>query len=111
MSTILYVIAYLWAFWCAYVLVMGIYRAHLSGRLDGLNRVLGLPVVAVGYLMDVLTNVLIAPIVFCDPPREWLVTSRLIRYRDSCPGTWRGQLAAAICDNLLDPFDPTGDHC
>ena len=47
MSLVLFsMLAYLYAFWCAYVLVMGIYRAHLSQRLVGLNKVLALPVVA-----------------------------------------------------------------
>lgn len=39
MSLVLFsMLAYLYAFWCAYVLVMGIYRAHLSQRLVGLNK-------------------------------------------------------------------------
>lgn len=33
MSYALYVLAFLWAFWAMYVLVMGIYRAHLAKRL------------------------------------------------------------------------------
>jgi hypothetical protein len=107
---ILFTIAYLYAFWCAYVLVMGIYRAHLAQRLVGLNKVLAIPVVIVGYVMDVATNWIIAPLVFLDWPREALVTSRLLRYkRDACG--WRCQLATWICDELLDPLDPTGDHC
>lgn len=106
-----FITAYLWAFWAVYVLVMGIYRAHLSGRLTGPNRVLGLPVVLLGYAMDTITNLTLACLVFLDVPREWLVTTRLIRYRDAAPDGWRGKLAAWICDRLLDPFDPTGDHC
>ena len=48
MSLVLFsMLAYLYAFWCAYVLVMGIYRAHLSQRLVGLNKAMALPVVAI----------------------------------------------------------------
>ena len=76
MSLVLFsMLAYLYAFWCAYVLVMGIYRAHLSQRLVGLNKVLALPVVGFGYLMDVAANLFIAPLVFLDWPREVLVTA------------------------------------
>jgi len=107
---ILFTVAYLYAFWCAYVLVMGIYRAHLAKRLVGLNKVLALPVVVLGYAMDVVANWIIAPLVFLDFPREALVTSRLIRYKREDHG-WRYQLATWICDELLDPLDPTGDHC
>lgn len=50
MSLVLFsILAYLYAFWCAYVLVMGIYRAHLSQRLVGLNKVLAAtPMVWIG---------------------------------------------------------------
>lgn len=48
-SILLWAIGFLWAFWGMYVLVMGIYRAHLSHRLKGLVLVLSLPFVAVGY--------------------------------------------------------------
>ena len=107
---LLSMLAYLYAFWCAYVLVMGIYRAHLADRLVGLNKVMALPVVAVAYAMDVAANWIIAPLVFLDWPREALVTSRLIRYKRDDLG-WRGRLAGFICERLLDVFDPTGDHC
>ena len=107
---LLSVLAYLYAFWCAYVLVMGIYRAHLAHRLVGLNKLLALPVVAVGYFMDVACNLIVAPLVFLDWPREALVTSRLIRYKRDDHG-WRGRVADFICERLLDVFDPTGDHC
>ena len=52
-SILLWAIGFLWVFWGVHVLVMGIYRAHLSSRLKGLVLVLSLPFVAVGYLMDV----------------------------------------------------------
>lgn len=107
---LLSMLAYLYAFWCAYVLVMGIYRAHLADRLVGLNKVMALPVVAVAYAMDVAANWIIAPLVFLDWPREALVTSRLIRYKRDDHG-WRRQIADFICERLLDVFDPTGDHC
>lgn len=111
MSLVLFsMLAYLYAFWCAYVLVMGIYRAHLSRRLVGLNKVLALPVVGFGYLMDVAANLFIAPLVFLDWPREALVTARLIRYKRTDTG-WRNRLATFICEHMLDVFDPTGDHC
>lgn len=52
----LWTIGFLWAFWGMYVLVMGIYRAHLSHRLKGLVLVLSLPFVAIGFLMDVFAK-------------------------------------------------------
>lgn len=101
---------YLWAFWAIYVMVMGLYRAHLAGRLTGLNRWLAAPFVLLGLGIDALANASIAWLVFLDPPREWLVTTRLVRYKATDTG-WRARLAGAICEGLLDVFDPTGDHC
>ena len=89
---------------------MGVYRAHLAGRLNKFTLVLAFPVVILGYAMDILANWLIAPIIFLDLPRELLVTSRLIRYQTEDSG-WRAKLSFYICEHLLDVFDPTGNHC
>lgn len=110
MSYALYVLAFLWAFWAMYVLVMGIYRAHLAKRLTPVTLALSLPFVALGYVMDVLANVTIASVVFIEFPQEALVTERLKRHITNNTG-WRQSLASYICDNLLDVFDPSGNHC
>jgi hypothetical protein len=105
----LYVAAYLWLFWYAFVLVMGLYRAHLDKRLTPVTYVLASPAVLVGVVMDVFANIFIATFVFWEIPTEWLVTQRLIRlkrYND-----WRGVVARYVCSDLLDPLDPTGSHC
>jgi hypothetical protein len=108
----LYLLIYLYVFWCFFILVMGVYRAHLAGRLIGVVRYMAYPLVIVGLILDVLAQYLIATLVFLDLPRpgEYLVTQRLQRYIRGRFG-WRRRLASAICDNLLDLFDPTGEHC
>lgn len=103
-------VAYLLLFFYTYILVMGVYRAHLSNRLKGVLLYLCLPVVGVGYLLDVVANVFIATVFFVELPKEFLVTTRLSRYVAESKD-WRFDIALAICDNLLDPFDPTGNHC
>ena len=110
-SILLWTVGFLWVFWGMYVLVMGIYRAHLSHRLKGLVLVLSLPFVAVGYLMDVFANLTIASLVFLEPPREWLVTTRLQRYIHEGRHSWRRKRAQWWCEHVLDPLDPTGKHC
>ena len=108
----LYLLAFLWGFWCLYVLVMGVYRAHLSGRLSRAGYLLGLPWVAIGYLVDIFAQYTVASVFFLDWPRrgEYLVTDRLQRYVRIRHG-WRYRKAKWICDHLLDIFDPSGDHC
>jgi Na+-transporting NADH:ubiquinone oxidoreductase subunit NqrB len=102
-----------WLFWGLYVLVMGVYRAHLADRLSVSGYILGLPWVAAGYVVDAFANFTFAVILFADAPREWLVTGRLIRYVQNPDqyGIWRATIAQWICEHLLDVFDPSGDHC
>lgn len=100
----------LWALWVLYVLVMGLYRAKLAGRLSKPAYVLGWPFFMLGLLLDIIVNLTIASVLFLEPPRETLVTSRLQRHLRGKQG-WRHGLAFWICSHLLDPFDPTGAHC
>jgi hypothetical protein len=100
----------LWLLWAAYVLTMGLYRAHLSGRLTGINRVLALPLVLLAVVLDLVVNCTIAALLFADWPQEALVTQRLQRYIAQGAG-WRCKAAQWICQNLLDPFDAKGVHC
>ena len=110
--SVLGVLVYLIIFWYVYILVMGLYRAHLLGRLTGLAKWMAYPAVIVGWLMDWLANVLIASIVFGELPHAWneLVTDRLSRYVKGPMGRQRTR-ALWVCSNLLDYFDPTGKHC
>jgi len=104
------IILYVWVFWAGYVLIMGIYRAKLANRLTPVTLVLSAPFVILGFCIDVIANLVIAPIVFLDLPKELLVTTRLQRYIKENTD-WRHSIAAYVCDNLLDVFDPTGNHC
>ena len=103
-------LGYIWLFWLAYILIMGFYRAKLNNRLSTIALILGSPMIILGIIMDVAANLIIAPFVFLDIPREWLVTTRLQRYVNSDHG-WRNKFANFICNNLLDVFDPSGNHC
>jgi hypothetical protein len=100
----------LWIFWAVYVLVMGLYRAHLQKRIGLVIYILGSPFILFGMVMDFIINFTVAAIVFVDLPREPLVTGRLQRYVAIGSG-WRFRLANWTCNNLLDVFDPSGNHC
>ena len=106
---ILNIVLWMYGGWCCYVLAMGIYRAHLSGRLTGVNKVLALPIVLFGVALDAFSNLAVS-VLFFDLPREFLVTDRFKRYQYEQKG-WRYRVAKYICDKVLDVFDPTGDHC
>lgn len=106
----LYLFVFLNVFYVLYVTVMGIYRAHLAGRMRWYHYLLLWWVILAGVLADVIANCTVAWVAFWERPREWLVTTRMTRYRTN-GGPRQQELAAFICDELLDLFDPTGDHC
>ena len=110
MMTILYLLAFMWIFWGLYVLVMGLYRVYLKGQLTKVTMILGFPFLVIGILCDIIANVFIATCLFLELPKEFLVTSRLTRYVNTDKG-WRNKWANAICNNILDVFDPNGNHC
>lgn len=101
---------YLWVLWGIYVLVMGLYRAHLDKRLTKFTYALAAPWLLIGYVIDVLANLVVATIIFLELPKEWTVTSRLKRYILT-KTDYRNKLANWICQYLLDVFDPKGKHC
>lgn len=110
--TIGFILLYLLCFFYLYVLVMGIYRAYLAGRLNKFLLVICLPAVLIGIVFDVVANLTIAVIVFRKLPREWLVTTRLIKIQNNpLEHAHNKALAKYICDNMLDIFDPSGNHC
>lgn len=99
-----------WILWALYVMVMGVYRAHLARRLTTTAKILAAPWVVFGFAVDVLVNITLASVIFLEPPRDLLVTSRLQRHVTTTNG-WRRDLAVWICNHLLDVFDPSGNHC
>lgn len=103
---------WLLGFWYLYVLVMGLYRAHLDKRLTGPMLWLAGPALVVGYAVDLVSNWTLASLFFLEPPRRplELVTDRLTRHIQTGDG-WRHDFAKSICVNLLDFFDPSGKHC
>lgn len=108
--------AFAWLFiayclWDRFVLIMGLYRAHLNKRLHGLNKGLAAPNVVIGFILDVLVNMTWATLVFREWPREWLVTTRLQRHVNDERHSWRRDRAKWWCERVLDPLDPTGKHC
>lgn len=106
---------YLYAFWLLYILIVGVYRAHITKRLSRVVSVLLVPVVILGFLIDLASNWTVAAAWFREwPPKPFdLVTDRLQRYMaDTYPTGRNKSHARAICAHLLDPFDPSSNgHC
>lgn len=107
---ILKIIGLFYLLWFFYLAVMSLMRAHEDKKLTLASKILGYPVLLVGVLLDVFINVIFLTVLFFDLPREWMTTIRLRRYLEKDNG-WRKKVAYWVCSQLLDAFDPDGNHC
>lgn len=106
---ILVLLLLVFATWIQYLAVMNLQRARDAGTLSRVAYYLGQPVLYAGLLCDFVVNSVFASLLFLAVPREFLVTQRLTRYANG-PDGWRKRLALWLAHNLLDPFDPSGQH-
>ena len=97
-----------YALWIFYLAVMSLKRAKDSNLLTTTTKVVGYPVLFVGYLLDFFVNFTVMTVVLGELPKELTVTARLKRHNEESNG-WR-KAVAAWAEPLLDPFDPSGDH-
>lgn len=100
----------LYFLWILYLAIMSLAKAKKEGTLSKPATYLAYPILAIGYLIDCLVNIVIMTIILLELPKEMLVTSRVTRHKFKSVG-WRKRIAVAICKHLLDPFDPSGCHC
>jgi hypothetical protein len=105
---LVYLLIELYVFFILYVASMGMIRAHKEHKLNTMLWILCVPFVALSLVVDVLNNIFVFTFLFAELPKELTVTERLKRHVKE--HTLRGKLARLIGDNLLNAFDPTGDH-
>jgi hypothetical protein len=88
-------------------------RRHELRTRRGLGYWLLVASIVPGIMFDVVYNWTFGVVVFLDVTRDFTLSSRLKRYRDSLEykGTWRMRWADWICEHLLNPYDPKGRHC
>jgi hypothetical protein len=94
--------------WILYLAVMNLKRVRDLGKLTKLARLLGTPVLFVGYVLDAALNFIIMTLILVELPQEMTVSRRLKRHNLNSRG-WRKAVAVWF-EPLLDPFDPSGDH-
>lgn len=105
----IYILVDLYLFFILYVASMGMIRAHKDGKLNGFLWTLCLPFVAFSVLYNAAHNATLFALIFAELPKQWTVSERLKRHiKDPC---YRGKISRWLCANLLNPFDPTGNHC
>lgn len=103
-----FALALLYTTWAFYLLAMSLTQARRAGKLTRAALAMGYPLVLIGLILDFLLN-MVSSVMFLDPPRELLLTTRCNRYIDTYTD-WRRAAALWLCRNLLDPFE-IGGHC
>lgn len=98
-----------WSLWVLFLAVMNLGQAKAEGKLHGFALYAGYTVLAVGLLVDLIVQVLVASLLWLELPREWTVSERVARLCKSGSG-WRQKLALWFRDVLLAPFDRSGGH-
>lgn len=100
----------LFLLWVFFLAAMNLLRVHRAGKLGRVALALGLVVIAIGYMLDVLANLVVFSVLLLEPPRwgEWTVTDRLQRHHGD--STWRAKVAQWFETELLGEFDPDGTH-
>lgn len=103
------VLAAFYGLWLLFLASMNLERARQAGTLSRPARALGIPVVLLTAAVDVVVNLTLGTVLLLDRPRELTLSQRLSRLL-AAPG-WRSVVAAFVCTQLLDAFDPSGKHC
>jgi len=103
--------------WNKYLGIMNLAHTRNVGKLPSQAKPHGTVLLLLGYIEDVAYNLTWASLIYLDPPRELLVTARMVRYKFGRKGHgpetgWRLTMTNYFCDAWLDPFDhhESGKH-
>ena len=102
------IIVSFYVLWILYLAVMNLARAKHNGLLSPLAQALGTPILLVGWLLDFVLNVFVMSFVLLEFPLESTISERLERHNNTSTG-WRKSVAL-WAEQLLDPYDPDGNH-
>ena len=113
-------LAGLWLFYVAFAASVGVYRAWVKGKLNMLNKVLFAPVLIAFGAVDVALNFSVMMLLGLPPLRCMTISDRLQVYHtgrnlwDESPypaSPFQKAFATFVCERLLNPIDPSGQHC
>lgn len=98
-----------WALWVLFLAVMNLGQTKREGKLVGFAQYAGYTVFAVGLVVDLVVQVLVATVLWLELPKELTVSGRVARLCGNGDG-WRRDLALWFRKVLLAPFDRSGGH-
>ena len=98
------------ALWVFYLAVMSLMIARNEKRLTSDGLKFGKWVLAIGYVIDLLCNVLTVTLLVLALPRELTVTSRIQKLVDQPNNSYQKRLALWVAAHLLNPFSGAKPH-
>jgi len=101
-----------WSLWIFYLAIMNLKKAKEAGTMTPVAKFCGYSIVIPGYILDILVNIFIGSILFLEFPNyKRLTLSARMDYL-YVPGSisWRSRLADWLARNLLNTYDPSGEH-
>ena len=121
-NILLTILESMYGLWTLYLATMNLIRVHKSGTMSRTTYLLALPIVIVGYALDIAINMTLMTVILFELPQwrfnktkrfgievEWTVTARLSRHIHDSEGR-RKSIALWFGSELLDQFDPSGRH-
>lgn len=109
MTILLYAIgAYFFTLFCWVLYVAAMHFAKVKHKLGAFAKINGYIIWVLAQPIDAALNLLWS-VFLLDFPRELILSPKLKRLRAA--GGWRARVAAFVCEQLLNPFDPDGKHC
>lgn len=94
--------------WILYIAIMSLKR--IKSQLNPFAKVNAyIALWLFGYPWDLVMNLIVC-LFMLRVPRDWILTGTLKRIINTDTGA-RVAVAAWICANLLNQFDPSGTHC
>jgi len=108
MAAILYLVVYVYIFFCLFLMYASVMNAGWA-KLSLLLKILLAPVGVVFLLIDVAFNISAGTVLFLQwPTRTTLTLSKRMAQNIAIGTGWRKTLSSLIVDNLLLPF--TADY-
>jgi hypothetical protein len=99
-----------WVLWVFFLAVMNLQRVYQAGTISKPALWAGMPVLIIGYSLDVLLNFTACTVLFLELPEERTISQRLGRFIREDRYQWRGIAALWFASNFLSQYDTSGAH-
>jgi hypothetical protein len=109
--TILNLLLDLLIYYYAFAACIVAYRRYQQKALNTLNIIFFFPAILVFGVIDVAINWTVLFLIMGKSPNNLLTISDRFQFYHNNASGWKTTVATFVCEKLLNPIDPTGNHC